>query len=301
MTTQEPASMKDSMPALPLLSAPVIALACLAGSSLLAGSAAAARPYGPGTSSAAAHMASTAAMTCQALSPGHTVALLELFTSQGCSSCPPADRWLQSLKAKGVGLDKVVPLSLHIDIWDSPGWKDPYAQARFTERQREHVRQRRAASVYTPQVVLAGAETRDWGDAALSRTLKVLSGKPAPVRISLEGSAVGSAVRIRADTQWLSSPPPSDPGSGAAPQLQLIVFESALKNPVTGGENSGASLTHDHVVRHWLGPRPLGPGKASVSEIVSLAEPASRRTLGVAGFVQSAQGDVLQATACVME
>ena len=97
---------------------------------LLTGGVAAAKPYGPGTGSAAAHMASSAAMTCEARSPEHTVALLELFTSEGCSSCPPADRWLQGLKGQGLGLDKVVPLSLHVGYWDAIGWKDPYAQAR---------------------------------------------------------------------------------------------------------------------------------------------------------------------------
>ena len=283
------------------------ALACVMAACLLAGHAAAAKPYGPGTGSAAAHRASTAAMTCEARSPEHTVALLELFTSEGCSSCPPADRWLQSLAGKGFGLDRVVPLSLHVGYWDYIGWKDPYAQARFADRQREYARQRRATSVYTPQVVLAGQDFRNWSDADLGRALGSLAGKPAGARIALEASTVGSAVRIRADAQLRaapSPPAPSAPASGApatAPQLHLVVFESALKNPVTRGENSGATLTHDYVVRHWQGPVPLSQGKASVSEIVALAEPGNRRTLGVAAFVQNDRGEVLQATGCVMQ
>lgn len=295
------------MPACPSIraKAPALASAAKAGIvavGLLAGSASGAKPYGPGTSSAAAHMASSAAMTCEARSPEHTVALLELFTSEGCSSCPPADRWLQSLKGKGFGLDKVVPLSLHVDYWDSIGWKDPYAQPRFSDRQREYARQRRAASVYTPQVVLAGNDLRTWGDAELSRTVGSLAGKPAGARILLDGSTVGSAVRIRADAQWLAgtSTPTSNAHAGA-PQLHLVVFESGLKSPVTRGENSGATLTHDYVVRHWQDPTPLSQGKASVSQIVSLAEPGNRRTLGVAAFVQNDRGEVLQATACVMQ
>ena len=283
-------------------SARAISLAGVVVAGLLAGAAAAAKPYGPGTSSAAAHMASSAAMTCEARSPEHTVALLELFTSEGCSSCPPADRWLQSLNGKGFGLDKVVPLSLHVDYWDAIGWKDPYAQPRFADRQREYARQRRAASIYTPQVVLAGNDFRQWGDSELRRTLASLAGQPAGARITLEGSTVGSAVRIRADVQSRTalSTPASNTTSAAA-KLHLIVFESGLKNPVTRGENSGATLTHDYVVRHWQGPVPLSQGKASVSEIVSLAEPGNRRTLGVAAFVQNDRGEVLQATACVMQ
>jgi hypothetical protein len=131
-----------------------------------------------GTGSAAAHTASSAAMMCDARSPEHTVALLELFTSEGCSSCPPADRWLQGLKGQGLGLDKVVPLSLHVGYWDAIGWKDPYAQARFTDRQRDYARQQRAASVYTPQVVLAGQDFRRWGDAELRSALAAPASRP---------------------------------------------------------------------------------------------------------------------------
>lgn len=278
-----------------------VAGASLLAAGLLAGTPVAAKPYGPGTSSAAAHTASSAAMMCDARSPEHTVALLELFTSEGCSSCPPADRWLQSLQARGFGLDKVVPLSLHVGYWDTLGWKDPYAQARFADRQREYARQRGATSVYTPQVVLAGSDMRNWGDSALSRALISLADKPAGARITLEGSTVGSAVRIRADAQWRAPAASSSAGAPAAPpKLHLVVFESGLKTPVTAGENNGATLTHDYVVRHWLGPTALHQGKASASEIVSLAEPGNRRTLGVAAFVQNDRGEVLQATGCVM-
>ena len=138
-----------------------------------------AKPYGPGTGTAAAHMASTAAMMCESKSPAHTVALVELFTSEGCSSCPPADRWLQSLPQQGLGFDKLVPLSLHVGYWDYIGWKDPYAQALFTERQREYARLRQAGNVYTPQIVLNGNDFRAWGDAPLARTLGSLAARPA--------------------------------------------------------------------------------------------------------------------------
>ena len=101
-------------------------------------------------------------MSCEANSPKHTVALVELFTSEGCSSCPPADRWLQNLPRQGYSFDKVVPLSLHVGYWDHIGWKDPYAQQRFTDRQRNYASLRRSSSVYTPQIVLAGNDFRSW-------------------------------------------------------------------------------------------------------------------------------------------
>ena len=83
---------------------------------------------------AAAHAAPPAA--CERSSPPHAVALVELYTSEGCSSCPPADRWLGGLTAR-YGPDRIVALSLHVDYWDYIGWHDPYAQRQFGERQRD--------------------------------------------------------------------------------------------------------------------------------------------------------------------
>ena len=77
------------------------------------------------------------AMQCTAKSPETTVALVELYTSEGCDSCPPADRWLSSLAARGYAPERVVPMALHVDHWDYIGWKDPYAQQRFAGRQRK--------------------------------------------------------------------------------------------------------------------------------------------------------------------
>ena len=250
-----------------------------------------ARPYGPGTSSAAAHLAATAAMSCEATSAKHTVALVELFTSEGCSSCPPADRWLRSLPGNGYGFDKVVPLSLHVGYWDYIGWKDPYAQQRFTDRQRSYARLRQSNSVYTPQVVLAGSDFRSWDGAGFKREVTALSSRPALANIAFNASAVGSVVQIKAEAQ----------SAQAGTQLHLALFEMGLKNKVTRGENSGETLTHDFVVRQWQGPAPLDQGKIALKELLSLEAPSTGRALGVAAFVQNTKGEVLQATACLMQ
>ena len=76
------------------------------------------------------------AQTCSKHSPAHTVALLELYTSEGCDSCPPADKFVSGLRGSGMTSAQVVPLSLHVDYWDYIGWKDVFAKAAFTERQR---------------------------------------------------------------------------------------------------------------------------------------------------------------------
>src|SRR3954447_25677509 len=96
------------------------------------------------------------ALLLTAVSPPHKVALLELYTSEGCSSCPPADRWLNQLK---LPRDQLIPLALHVDYWDSLGWPDPFAQRLFSERQ-----ERLGRNPYTPESVLDGREFRDRGN-----------------------------------------------------------------------------------------------------------------------------------------
>ena len=103
------------------------------------------------------------ATPCSAQSAGTTTALVELYTSEGCDSCPPADRWLSSLGARGYAPDRVVPIALHVDYWDYIGWKDPYARQAYSARQRKMASLARAAMVYTPQVLLQGRDFRALG------------------------------------------------------------------------------------------------------------------------------------------
>src|ERR1043165_160036 len=103
------------------------------------------------------------AASCKAESGNRTVALVELYTSEGCSSCPPADRWLSGLAARGFGAGRVVPLALHVDYWDYIGWKDPYGRREFSLRQRKLSQLQRMALVYTPQVLIQGRDFPRWG------------------------------------------------------------------------------------------------------------------------------------------
>src|ERR1700681_2545943 len=98
---------------------------------------------------------------CEAKSPAHAVALVELYTSEGCDSCPPADRWLSQID-DARDAHRVVALALHVDYWDRLGWKDRFASATYTERQREQTRRQGAAFVYTPQVLLDGRDFQEW-------------------------------------------------------------------------------------------------------------------------------------------
>ena len=113
-----------------------------------------------GIFAAAAVTAQTASITFQ--SSEAQTALLELYTSEGCSSCPPAESWLSRLK-ESPGLWKdFVPLAFHVDYWDYLGWRDPWAAREFSERQRAYAQGWRSENVYTPGFVLNGKEWRDW-------------------------------------------------------------------------------------------------------------------------------------------
>src|SRR3979490_1111362 len=100
---------------------------------------------------------------CSTHSGPHTTALVELYTSEGCDSCPGADHWLSSLFGQGFRPDQVVPLALHVDYWDYIGWKDPFAKGEFSVRQRKLALMKRPVIVYTPQVLLQGQDFPPWG------------------------------------------------------------------------------------------------------------------------------------------
>ena len=110
---------------------------------------------------AAVSAASEPPKWCSAVSAAHQTALVELYTSQGCSSCPPADRWLSQLEQR-YPRTQVVPIALHVSYWDYIGWKDPYARAEFNQRQRDLAAVNGSRSIYTPGVFLQARELPDW-------------------------------------------------------------------------------------------------------------------------------------------
>jgi hypothetical protein len=224
---------------------------------------------------------------CTARSGTATAALVELYTSEGCDSCPPADRWLSGLAAAGFGTGHVVPLALHVDYWDYIGWKDPFAQPLFAARQREIAAIGRTRVVYTPQVVLAGKDYRGW--PARSRFAEAVAAINAtPARAGIELAIGAGEIRAQANV-----PRPEDRADAA---LFVAAYENGLSNRVTAGENRGATLQHDYVARQWWGPLALdATGTASIARPVSGQRIASG---GVAAFVQSRRtGEVLQALA----
>ena len=226
---------------------------------------------------------------CNARSGEHTTALVELYTSEGCSSCPPADRWLSTLGGRYPG--RVVPLSLHVDYWDYIGWKDPYAKAEFSKRQRKMSQLQRAALVYTPEVLLQGREFRAWDASAFDAAVAAINSRPAGASISLGIDAVGKD-RIEAQVRAQVS----DPAQADA-VLYIAAYENKLVSQVAAGENRGRTLAHDYVVLEWQGPFPLRGGvPLAQKQSLALLPKAVPGNSGVAAFVQNRRtAEVLQA------
>jgi hypothetical protein len=232
------------------------------------------------------------AQTCSKQSPDHTVALLELYTSEGCSSCPPADRAVGALQ-RAANADLVVPLALHVDYWDYIGWKDRFGRADFAQRQRWLAglagSRAVAVTVYTPEIFIGGRELRDWSDALPTAIGAINRQRPrADIGIALASIVNG---RLPAEIKVRAS---------ANARLFVALYETGLSSNVGAGENSGVVLRHDYVVRDWSGPITLAagaPGGITIARMLGVPSASIPKHLGVAAFVQNDNGEVLQALA----
>lgn len=155
--------------------------------------------------------------------------LIELFTSEGCSSCPSAEAWLSNLKNNPRLWQDFVPIAFHVDYWDHLGWRDPFASKTWTERQADYSARWKSGSVYTPAFVLDGVA---WRNAALppaaTETVGVL-------KITISGERVTAAFKPATK-------------AGRPYEIHLARLGFALGTDVTAGENSGRKLVHDFVV-----------------------------------------------------
>lgn len=224
---------------------------------------------------------SALAQTCEVRSGPKPPAVVELYTSEGCSSCPPADRWLSTLKTQ----DQVLALSFHVNYWNHLGWRDPFATPETTARQYRLKDALRGKYVYTPQVVLNGRDHRDWhGQRASS-----LAGLPAATAPALRLSRQGDVV-----TAQIAA------ATGTEPRTELAgywaVLQDGLVSKVTRGENAGENLRHDHVVSLYQ-PVPPWAAVQGGSARLTLPAGATQRVAFVvtnAGLTQPLQALVLQ-------
>jgi len=227
----------------------------------------------------AAVIALATASMCTVTSPASTVALVELYTSQGCSSCPPADHWLTSLSDR----EQVVPLALHVGYWDDIGWKDPFAQEQFATRQYWLASANGRRGVYTPGVFVQGREFQNWRQPSDFRAaVQAINQRPARARIELAARLDEHQIEVR----------PQFTTQAAATHLRVALVQDGFTTVVKAGENVGATLHNDRVVREWSAP--LSPAPAALQW--SLPPNTPRARLSLVAFVEDdARGDILQA------
>ena len=203
-----------------------------------------------------ASVADASAQRCEARADARPPAIVELYTSEGCSSCPPADRWLSALKDR----QDVIALAFHVNYWDRLGWPDRFATPALTERQHQLAQANGSGYVYTPQVVVNGRDLRDWRGSEPQR----LPTSALTLSLQREGPTVTAQV---------------GPAAGRlAGRLAgyWAVLEDGHASRVWAGENAGQTLRHDHVVTAY---QPVGAWTADATQTWRLTLPAP--TVGI--------------------
>ncbi len=209
-----------------------------------------------------------------------TPVLVELFTSEGCSSCPAADALLQSLvDTQAIDGAQVIALGQHVDYWDRLGWRDRFSSAAATNRQQRYSQVLNVDSVYTPEMVVDGREELVGSDAPRARRAigKAASAAHAQVTVAVEsdGDRVSAAVTI-GDLPTVSR--------GDRADVTVAVVESRLRSEVKGGENRGRVLTHAPVVRQMT---TIGEATSPrLTTDIAVARDWQREHITIVAFVQ---------------
>ena len=202
--------------------------------------------------------------------------LLELFTSEGCSSCPPAEAWLSKLKDNAGLWRDFVPVAFHVDYWDRLGWRDPFASKAWTARQYLYSARWKSSSVYTPAFVLDG---REWQNNGVP---PIASESPGALKLQ-----VSDDDKIAATFQ-------STAGESKSLELHVARLGFGLNINVKAGENSGRKLLHDFVVLSLDTAKMVG-GKAELAASAAKAQDANSRSAIVAWVTEPGQTEAIQA------
>jgi hypothetical protein len=207
--------------------------------------------------------------------------VLELFTSEGCSSCPPADALISEL---GSSTKSVIPLAYHVDYWNHLGWADPFSSRQWSERQSDYTRAMNLEGEYTPQMVIGGAWQCGGSEAgSIERAVAAARSASSLGRTSIQTSLAVRRLQIKATAQMLST------AATGSRVVMLAIYENGLVSKIGAGENGGREITYDYTVRKLLPAFELDPAqRGSVSrEITVDLDPSwSLDRLGVAAFIQ---------------
>ena len=227
------------------------------------------------------------AAECSAKSGAQTVPLLELYTSEGCSSCPPADKWMSGIKA-----GNVTPLAFHVDYWDYIGWKDKFSKAEYSDRQRKSAAFAGAGFVYTPQFVMNGRDFKGWDNSRLNE--KIDSSQKLASRANLSLDAL---TQTNGDITLKATAQATKPSDAKNTDVFIALYENKLVSKVNAGENSGRELKHDYVVREFFGAYQIS-NQNEFSKNFALNSAWKNKDGGAVIFVQNSQtGEILQSLA----
>jgi len=213
-----------------------------------------------------------AAGIADAQDASRSAVVVELFTSQGCSSCPPADDFFAAL----AGDPNVIPLALHVDYWDYIGWADKFADPVFTERQKAYAREEGSRMVYTPQLIVGGLDRVEGNQPAEVQAL-IRRHMDAPQSVTLTLNRRGDVVEIAAVSQRAFADPA---------RVQLVRFRPVETVLIERGENAGRTVTYHNIVTSWqalgdwTGEEPLeikasAPGSDPAVVIVQQSGPSA--------------------------
>lgn len=203
--------------------------------------------------------------------------VVELFTSEGCSSCPPADALLARLEqTQPVEGAEIIPLAMHVDYWNRLGWADPFSSRQFSERQGEYAAAFGNEQVYTPQMVVDGVKEFNGGNSSLAREAIGRAAREPKGEVLLTRSPSQSDAFVRISARIDKFPQPT---GGEVADVLLALTEGGLATDVARGENSGRRLTHVGVVRslRTLGGLPEAPGTSFKAETEVAVEKGWRR------------------------
>jgi len=230
------------------------------------------------------------AQTWQATSSDKQVAVLELFTSEGCGLCPAADRWVHRLPEQGITDEQLIVLGFHIDyLNDKKGWVDRFSSPVFTARQHQQARLNLYQTVYTPEFIVSGEVIHNW-EKHVKDVVHAVNGFEPEANIDLSVKQqdgefiISSQVTVSGDENRQYS------------KLYLAISENDIINKVNGGDNAGATFNHQNLVRTWLGPFDLNEnGETHRSSTVMINEEWNMDKLSIVAVVQNLEdGFVLQ-------
>ena len=215
------------------------------------------------------------AQQCMVVQSAATVAtLVELYTSEGCDSCPPTDRWVSAARR---ARPDVIATAFHVDYWDRLGWKDRFASPAYTVRQAQSIGSSGARFAYTPQLIVNGLDWR-------GNTLPPASTQMASVSLRLQR---GAGDQVSVDLHRLADAP-------AQVQLWWAAIEDGHQSEVKAGENRGVVLKHDAVVRDYARLAAVSGDQQLTLKLPAMGEGGRKRTLVVVA-TDAATGRVLQA------